>query len=65
MAGCGYVCPKCEGKGLEEDLSPCSWCESPNNEKHQISDEEWMKAVHEGPCCSDFGTQQNTDFFDK
>jgi hypothetical protein len=26
MAGCGYVCPQCEGKGLLEDGSVCDWC---------------------------------------
>ena len=26
MATCGYVCPKCEGKGFLEDFSICDWC---------------------------------------
>jgi arsenate reductase len=26
MATCGYVCPKCEGKGFLEDFSNCDWC---------------------------------------
>ena len=26
MATCGYVCPKCEGKGFLADFSNCDWC---------------------------------------
>lgn len=26
MAGCGYVCPQCEGAGFTSDLLPCNWC---------------------------------------
>jgi arsenate reductase len=26
MATCGYICPKCEGKGFLEDFSDCNWC---------------------------------------
>ncbi|MES2727130.1 MAG: arsenate reductase (glutaredoxin) [Bacteroidota bacterium] len=26
MAGCGYVCPQCEGVGFTADLLPCNWC---------------------------------------
>jgi arsenate reductase len=28
MATCGYICPKCEGKGFLEDFSNCDWCSS-------------------------------------
>lgn len=28
MATCGYICPKCEGKGFLEDFSTCDWCSS-------------------------------------
>ena len=28
MSTCGYVCPKCEGKGFLEDFSNCDWCNS-------------------------------------
>jgi hypothetical protein len=28
MAGCGYVCPKCEGRGFLEDGTVCDWCSS-------------------------------------
>ena len=31
MAGCGYVCPQCEGVGFTADLQPCNWCNL-NNE---------------------------------
>jgi arsenate reductase len=26
MATCGYVCPKCEGKGFLENFFNCDWC---------------------------------------
>lgn len=26
MAGCGYVCPVCEGRTFLENGSPCHWC---------------------------------------
>jgi hypothetical protein len=26
MAGCGYVCPQCEGTGFTENGEPCDWC---------------------------------------
>ena len=26
MSTCGYVCPKCEGKGFLENFSNCDWC---------------------------------------
>lgn len=26
MAGCGYVCPKCEGRGFTDDGADCDWC---------------------------------------
>ena len=29
MAGCGYVCPVCEGKGFSEEGAPCSYCQTP------------------------------------
>lgn len=48
MAGCGYVCPQCEGKGFTETGDACDWCSKP-----EISDENWIKEVHEGKCCAD------------
>ena len=30
MTRCGYVCPKCEGKGITEDGEICDWCSSEN-----------------------------------
>ena len=47
--GCGYVCPKCEGKDYIESGELCDWCTT----KEIISDETWLKEVHEGKCCSD------------
>ncbi len=32
MATCGYVCPKCEGKGFLDDLSICNWCNALTND---------------------------------
>lgn len=29
MAGCGYVCPQCEGKEFTDDGKPCDWCLAP------------------------------------
>jgi hypothetical protein len=53
MATCGYLCPVCEGKGFKDDGSDCDWCQV---QKQVLSadKEEWIKKVHEGPCCSDF-----------
>ena len=57
MATCGYVCPLCEGKGVDEEGKECKWC-SPTIDikvtmpKH-ITDSEWLQSVHEGKCCSD------------
>jgi len=61
MAGCGYVCPVCEGRGYTEDGKPCTYCIVPtsdNNKKKpegKISDKEWMDKVHNNSCCSDLG----------
>ncbi len=37
MAGCGYVCPKCEGKGLLDDGSVCDWCTLEEIKKSSIN----------------------------
>lgn len=26
MAGCGYVCPQCEGRGFTGTGENCDWC---------------------------------------
>ncbi|HEX8548150.1 MAG TPA: hypothetical protein VF691_14410 [Cytophagaceae bacterium] len=57
MAGCGYVCPACEGKEVDEEGKPCKWCQPdvPKEDK-KVSDQDlqqWIEDVHEGPCCSD------------
>lgn len=57
MTTCGYLCPACNGTGFVE-LDPCSWC-GPQKKKEEISDEEWMKQVHEGPCCGDWGSENH------
>ncbi len=56
MATCGYICPKCDGIGfLPETLEICDWCQQPSDKSVTISDEEWIKIVHESNCCSDIG----------
>jgi hypothetical protein len=52
MPTCGYICPQCGGKGfLDETLEDCTWCNT--DEKTIISDEDWLRSVHEGNCCAD------------
>ena len=63
MATCGYLCPKCEGSGYLENGKACDWCGTvvkdeilENNSPTKPTEEElaeWIKQVHEGPCCSD------------
>jgi hypothetical protein len=55
MAGCGYVCAKCEGKGFLENLEPCDFCQItlPKSKVIEIKDEDWIKTVHNGSCCWD------------
>lgn len=63
MPGCGYVCPKCNDTGFDEDLKPCDWCSvSPElNKKNTMEDtEDWIRSVHEGPCCGDLGREATT-----
>ncbi len=57
MATCGYICPACEGRGFDDEGKPCEWCSAtssiiPSNDSPQISDEDWVKRVHEGNCCA-------------
>ena len=59
MAGCGYICPLCEGKGMDETGKICSYC-SPEKA-------EWVEKVHGECSCSDIGekkenmSEQNED----
>lgn len=58
MATCGYICPSCEGTGLNEEGNDCTWCTSPSpaapfSSENEVND--WIKEVHEGPCCGDLG----------
>jgi len=57
MATCGYICPQCNGTELDENGNICDWCSvvMDRNVNHDkpISDEEWIKNVHEGKCCAD------------
>ena len=65
MPGCGYICPKCNDTGLDENLKACDWClvEEKISDVHesskQISDEDWINSVHNGPCCGDLGTKHD------
>jgi DnaJ-class molecular chaperone len=55
MPTCGYICPQCEGSGFFND-EPCNWCSDKKDipkDKKEISDEEWIREVHEGKCCGD------------
>ena len=65
MPTCGYICPSCEGREVMEDGSPCPWCQSAigklKEKKEAISDEEWMKSVHFGDCCSDPPAEESND----
>ena len=69
MATCGYICPSCEGREVMEDGSSCTWCQpvigNVIEKKESISDEEWMKSVHFGDCCSDPQVQALEDDKDK
>lgn len=60
MAGCGYVCPACSGKEVDEDGDPCKWCQTDAviEDAKKVSEEDlkqWIEDVHQGPCCSDPG----------
>jgi len=60
MAGCGYVCPACGGKEVDEEGNPCNWCQPDTmvKEETKVSEVElkqWIETVHQGPCCSDPG----------
>ena len=63
MATCGYICPNCNGNGYSEDGIECNWCDFHNKKDHLIREEkelqEWIEKVHQGPCCSDPGTDTN------
>jgi len=54
MSTCGYICPKCEGRKFLDDGTDCDWCKEEVQENTgPISDETWIKKVHEGKCCGD------------
>jgi arsenate reductase len=36
MSTCGYVCPKCEGKGFLANFSTCDWCSTSNKENDNM-----------------------------
>jgi hypothetical protein len=50
MAGCGYVCPVCEGKGYDESGNSCEYCSL--EATTTISTQDWVKQIHETNSCS-------------
>jgi hypothetical protein len=44
MPTCGYTCPKCEGRGFDDQLNECDWCNVSSientDEDQNILDEE-------------------------
>ena len=86
MAGCGYVCPDCEGQGYV-GLERCSYCNDTEKEQgtlaeeetelskachakkkttankspNELTQEEWLNAVHNGPCCGDWGSEYSSE----
>lgn len=62
MPTCGYLCPKCEGKGFTDDGETCDWCSVElvvKKKNDTISDEEWQRSVHEGNCCAGEQEEKN------
>lgn len=55
MPGCGYICPKCNDSGFDDEGNTCDWCLPEEKPTIAVSDEEWMERVHNGPCCGDLG----------
>ena len=58
MAGCGYVCPLCEGRGFLENGAECDYCAPPKLPLTQLvlpdrERQDWISMVHEGSCCAD------------
>lgn len=60
MAGCGYVCPVCEGRGYDEEGNSCTYC-TPSVKPKTITDSEWIESVHNNSCCSDIGKENKPD----
>jgi hypothetical protein len=50
---CGYVCPLCEGKGMDSLGKPCSWCRK--------EESEWVSKVHGDCSCSDIGKEDSKE----
>ncbi|HTF81047.1 MAG TPA: hypothetical protein VL947_04965 [Cytophagales bacterium] len=62
MATCGYLCPACEGRGFTETGEPCDWCSPllPAKSGPTPEDlEDWIKKVHDAPCCGDLGVKED------
>ncbi len=47
MAGCGYVCSLCEGRGVDKDGKACHYCSLPlNSDKEPNSEQEPTNDIH-------------------
>jgi hypothetical protein len=33
MPTCGYTCPKCEGRGFDDEMKDCDWCQINSEEQ--------------------------------
>lgn len=63
-SGTGYVdnepCNWCQAEEKQTQALPHCSSDNPGNpqklaqQNTQLSDEEWLKQVHEGPCCGDW-----------
>ncbi len=42
MAGCGYVCPICEGRGFLDDGKACDLC-SPATDRSKVSEDNGLE----------------------
>ncbi len=50
MSTCGYICPKCEGRGFLDDGTPCDWCAvevKSENVKSESDDEGSVKLIND------------------
>ena len=54
MTSCGYICPRCEGNGYDEQGKDCEWC-TPISVNSDADKQQWIDKVHGSNCCSDIG----------
>lgn len=51
MAGCGYVCPQCEGLGFTDTGEPCDFCQQYSNPQPQENPTDNPQNGEENPTC--------------